>query len=73
MSGSLNLLTIEVIDDQLAEVLRSKTPEQRVEMIAAANRTARVLAAAGFRYQHPDWDEAQVQAKVIRRVTGGTE
>ncbi len=65
-------LTIEVVDDQLAEVLRTKTPEQRVEMIAAANRTARVLAAAGVRHQHPDWDEARVQAEVIRRVTGGT-
>lgn len=69
MSDSLK---IEVVDDQLAEVLRSKTPEQRVEMIAAANRTARVLAAAGVRHQHPDWDEARVQAEVIRRVTGGT-
>jgi hypothetical protein len=72
VSESLNPLTIEVIDDQLAEVLRTKTPEQRVEMIAAANRTARVLAAAGVRHQHPDWDEARVQAEVIRRVTGGT-
>ena len=71
MSNSLNPFTIEVVDDQLAEVLRTKTPEQRVEMIAAANRTARVLAAAGVRHQ-PDWDEARVQAEVIRRVTAGT-
>jgi len=72
MSNSLNPLTIEVVDDQLAEVLRTKTPKQRVEMIAAANRTARVLAAAGARHQHPNWDEERVQAEVIRRVTGGT-
>jgi hypothetical protein len=44
-----------------------------VEMVAAANRTARLLAAAGTRFVHPDWDEAQVQAEVIRRVCGGTE
>jgi hypothetical protein len=72
MPDSLNPLAIEVVDDQMAKVLRSKTPAERVEMIAAANRTARVLAAAGVRHQHPDWDEARVQAEVIRRVTGGT-
>ncbi len=72
MPDSLNPLAIEVVDDQMAKVLRSKTPAERVEMIAAANRTARVLAAAGVRHQHPDWDEAQVQAEVLRRVTGGT-
>ena len=31
---------IEVIDDHLAEVLRSKTSLERVQMIGAANRTA---------------------------------
>ena len=62
---------IEVVDEELAKVLRKKTPAERVEMIAAANRTARLLAAAGIRYQHPDWDEPQVQQEVIRRVCGG--
>jgi hypothetical protein len=63
---------IEVIDDDLAEVLRKKTPLERVQMIGAANRTARLLAAAGVRFQHPDWNEEQVQAEVIKRVCGGT-
>jgi hypothetical protein len=42
-------------------------------MIDAANRTARMLAAAGIRYQHPNWTDEQVHAEVIRRVCGGTE
>lgn len=73
MSSIVNPNSIEAIDDQLAQVLRSKSPAEKVEMVAAANRTARLLAAAGIRYQHPDWDEAQVLAEVIRRVTGGTK
>jgi hypothetical protein len=40
-------------------------------MIGAANRTARLLAAAGIRYQHPDWTEDQVNIEVIRRVCSG--
>ena len=73
MLRMVNLNNIEVVDDQLAEVLRRKSPAEKVEMVAAANRTARLLAAAGIRYQHPEWDNAQVQNEVIRRVTGGTK
>ena len=42
-------------------------------MIAAANPTARLLAAAGVRYQHPDWDDERVRMEVIKRVCGGTK
>ena len=63
---------IEVIDDDLAEVLRQKSPAERIEMISAANRTARLLAAGGVRFQHPDWNDAQVHDEVLRRVCGGT-
>lgn len=64
---------IEVIDQDLAAALRHKSPIEKVAMIDAANRTARILAAAGVRYQHPDWTNEQVHAEVIRRVCGGTE
>jgi hypothetical protein len=73
MSRKIDPRNIEVIDDDLAEVLRAKTPAERIEMIASANRTARLLAKAGIRYQYPDWNEDQVQAEVLRRVCGGTD
>ncbi len=73
MPNNVEPQKIEVIDEQLAAVLRKTTPADRVEMISAANRTARILAAAGIRFQHPDWSEADVQAEVIRRVCGGAE
>ena len=63
---------IEAIDDDLVNALRDKSPAERIQMIGAANRTARLLAAAGVRYQHPDWPEEQVNAEVIRRVCGGS-
>jgi hypothetical protein len=72
MLESIEPRNIEVVDAELAKVLRAKAPWERVEMIAAANRTARLLAAAGIRYQHSDWDESKVQQEVIRRVCGGT-
>lgn len=66
-------LKIETIDDEMAEVLRRKTPTEKVAMICAANRTARLLAAAGARFQHPEWDETQIRAEVLKRVSSGTK
>ena len=70
MSRKIDPRNIEVIDDDLAAVLRQKTPAERVAMITAANRTARLIATAGVRFQNPDWDETQVHAEVLRRVCG---
>jgi hypothetical protein len=70
MSRKIDPRNIEVIDDDLAAILRQKTPAERVAMITAANRTARLIAAAGVRFQYPDWDENQVHAEVLRRVCG---
>ena len=72
MSRAIDPRNLESIDDSLADVLRHKTPAEKVEMISASNRTARLLAAAGIRHLHPDWNDEQVQAEVIRRVCGGT-
>ncbi len=72
MPPSLDPRNIEVIDDALAAVLRLKTPAERIAMIGSANRTARMIAAAGVRYQHPDCNEAKIQNDVIMRVCGGT-
>ncbi len=72
MSHIVDPKDIEVVDEDLVAVLRQKTPAERIEMVAAANRTARLLAAGGIRFQHPDWSDEQVQAEVKRRVCGGT-
>ncbi len=64
---------IEVLDEAVADVIRRKTPAERIEMVAAAHRTARHLIAAGVRKQHPKWDDQQVQAEVLRRLIGGAD
>lgn len=63
---------IEVIDDEVAVLLRAMTPADRIAQIDSANRAARLIAAAGIRSQYPDWCESQVHAEVLRRVCGGT-
>ena len=64
---------IEVVDEALAEVLRRKTPAQRVEMISACHRTMRLLIAGHLRTHHADWDDARISAEVARRMLPGMD
>lgn len=63
---------IEVVDDALAEVLRRKTPAERVEMIFRLNRRLRTAVEGYVRSRHPDWDDARVLEEVLWRFHGGT-
>ena len=63
---------IEVVDDAVADVLRRKTPAERVAMMFACNRTMRLLIEGRLRTVHPDWDDARISSEVARRMTRGT-
>jgi len=68
MSYKLNPSSGEVVDDDLADILRGKTPGERMRMAADANDTARLIAAGGIRYLHPDWPKERIQQEVARRM-----
>ena len=70
MSDRLDASRIEVLDDDMVEVLRRKTPVDRVAMVLDANRTMRMMLQAHFRKRHPEWDDDQVAAAVARRLLG---
>ncbi len=62
---------IEVIDDQMAAVLRQKSGAER---LAIANRLflgARRMLISQLRFEHPDWSEGQVAAAAARRLLHG--
>jgi hypothetical protein len=64
---------IEVVDEDVAAVLRKKTPAERIALAAAAHRMARALLAGQIRARHADWTDEQVQREVARRLIGGTK
>lgn len=72
MKWRLDKGQIEVVDDALAEVLRRKTPAERVAMVSSANRTMRLLIEGHLRTRYPDWDDARIAREVARRMTRGT-
>jgi hypothetical protein len=72
MRESIEPRNIEAVDDQVAAILRAKSPAERIQMVAEANDTARLLAAAGIRFRHPDWSVDQVAQEVARRMLGAS-
>ena len=73
MKWRLDKGQIEVVDDAMAEVLRRKTPAERVQMIFAANRTMRLVIEGGLRTFHPDWNDKRISDEVARRMLCGSD
>jgi len=69
----LERIPVDVVDDDVAEVLRQKTPGERIQMTAEANDVARVMTAGGIRYRHPEWTEERVQDEVARRMLDASD
>jgi len=63
---------LEMLDDAVVAMLRTKTPAERIAMASAAHRTAREMLAAQVHRMHPDWSDEQVRQEVARRLIRGT-
>jgi hypothetical protein len=63
---------IEVIDDAVADVLRHKSPAEKLALVFSANRTMRLRIEGALRTWHPDWSDDQIRREVARRMTRGT-
>jgi hypothetical protein len=63
-------MVIEIIEDELANSLRRKTPAQRLSISFDIWRCARDQLNFLLRSQHPDWDEKQLKAEFRRRMLG---
>jgi hypothetical protein len=63
---------VEILDPMVVEILRRKTPAERVAMIFEANRLARLRLEGHLRTRHPDWDGVAIQREIARRMSRGT-
>lgn len=63
---------IELLDDAMVEVLRRKTPAERVAMVFDANRTMRLRLEGHLRSIHPDWDTPAIMREIARRMSHGS-
>jgi hypothetical protein len=61
---------IEIIEDELVQSLRRKTPAQRLAISLDMWRHARDQLNHMLRQQHPDWTEQQLKTEFRRRMLG---
>ncbi len=65
-------VTIEVISDEMARVLRGKTGAQRLEMASRMFESARRMLLSHLQSAHPDWDDGRLEQEVARRLSHGS-
>lgn len=62
----------EIVDDEMAAILRGKTPVERLRVAFGLWTSTRTMLERLLRSQHPDWDDRTVNAEVVRRMSHGT-
>ena len=62
---------MEIVDDRVAEILRSKTPAERLAIADGMWWFARRMIREIVAREHPDWSEAEINRQVARRMSHG--
>lgn len=62
---------VEVLDDEMARLYRSKTGAERLAIASAMFTSARRMLLAHLRAEHPEWSEEEVQREAARRLSHG--
>ena len=65
--------SIELTDPLVIENNRRMTPAEKIAQVFALNRNIRQRLVSSLGAQHPEWNEAQVQQEIARRMTLGAE
>lgn len=63
--------TDEVLDDQMAAILRAKTPAERLAIVDRMWTSARRMIRANLARQHPDWSAELLDRETARRMSRG--
>jgi lauroyl/myristoyl acyltransferase len=71
MANPLDNPRIEVVDGDMARVLREKTGAERLKIASDMFASARRMIASHLAAEHPDWDEERIQWETSRRISHG--
>ena len=62
---------IEVVDDIVAEILRRKTPSERIQIACDLWVSVHRMLTTYLRKTHPEWNSEKVEKEVARRLSHG--
>ncbi len=61
----------EAVSDEMAAVLRTKTPSERLAIAHGMWRFARSMILGAVKKEHPDWTDHRIEREVARRLSHG--
>lgn len=61
----------EIIEDAMVEILRNKTPPERLAFANRMWRFARTMIYQVIAKEHPDWSEEEICRQVAKRISHG--
>jgi hypothetical protein len=64
---------IEVVDERVAEILRTKTGQERLKMVWDSWTFFYQRLQAYLRNVHPEWTQEEIQKEIVKRVSYGTK
>jgi Rv0078B-related antitoxin len=64
---------VEIIDPMVADILRKKSPAERLAMAFDMWDLALGMIRANLQREHPEWTAAELQREVARRIQGRAE
>ena len=62
---------VEILDEEMARVLRAKTSAERLAIANGMWSSARRMITGILQDEHPDWDAEQVERETARRLSHG--
>ena len=62
---------VEMMDPAMVEILRSKTPAERLAIAFRMWESARVMIRGVLGQQHPEWSDERIHRELARRMSHG--
>ena len=62
---------VEVIDEMMIDILRKKTPAERMKIATGMWESARIMIRGTIQQEHPEWSEEAVNREIARRISHG--
>ncbi len=63
--------SVEIVDEDVARILRTKTGAERLQIAFSMFDSARRMVISALSADHLEWSEEQVRKEVVRRFSHG--
>lgn len=63
--------SVEIVDEDVAQILRTKTGAERLAIAFGMFDSAWDMLTTMLTADHPDWSEQEIRGEVIRRLSQG--